>query len=70
MKNRDQLETQIVAFVKRRHVSQTVSEVCLAIAALHAETLCSDEVFSLCLDLERAGRISFMMAADGTINVY
>lgn len=70
MKGREQFEREIVALVKRPHVSQTVADVCLAVAALHAETLCSDEVFSLCLDLERAGRISFMMAADGTISVY
>jgi len=70
MNGREQFENEIVALVKRPHVSQMVSDICLAVAALHAETLCADEVFSLCLDLERSGRISFMMTADGSITVY
>jgi hypothetical protein len=70
MKGREQFEKEIVALVKIPNMSQTVSDVCLTVAALYAETLCTDEVFSLCLDLQRSGRISFLMAANGAITVY
>jgi hypothetical protein len=70
MKGREQFENSVITLVKRPHVTLTVSTVCIAVAALYPESLCADEVFSLCLDLERTGRISFMMTADGTITVY
>ena len=70
MKNRELFENEIVALIRNTQLSQTLSEVCLAITALHADVLCADEVFSLCLDLERPCRISFMMDATGLITVY
>jgi len=69
-----QLEALIICHVKNTidadGNSPTLPAVCVMFASMNPDTFCTNEVFSVCLDLERNGHISFLMVADGTITVY
>jgi translation elongation factor EF-Ts len=70
----EQVKDQIVALVKSSMnasgATDTVQAICVRVAALNPEDYTADEVFHLCLALQRDAQISFLMAADGTISVY
>ena len=69
-----QLEALIICHVKNtidaNGMTPALPAVCLMFSAMHPETFCADEVFSVCLDLERNGHISFLMHSDGVISCY
>jgi hypothetical protein len=74
MLSTDQIKDQIVALVKSSMKADgstpTVQSVCVCVATLNSEDYTADEVFQLCLVLQRDGEISFLMSADGDISVY